>query len=147
MKNKWLQANCDATKVETCSAAPTGNTFATSRTTNPFSSHSFSSPLQETKEGRDQHSTSAPSHSTPKMHHNTTNSSLTDSHTAPPRTNDPPAHNSTKPPEGKQPVSLPVIYVILIVASSLSFILVVSGEILVLKIVFLCLVFVAGSKM
>lgn len=140
LKDKWLKANCLASATNECNAAPSRLTYGTSpltQTTHPFSSLSLSHSPRGSEDERPTQPTTTPSHTTvhqpgPKTNPNNNNKNNTniDNETKDGMT-EPPPHHTTHPPE-HGPVSLPVIYVILIVASSLSFILVVSAFIILL---------------
>ena len=130
-----MKANCLASATNECNAAPSRLTYGTSpltQTTHPFSSLSLSHSPRGSEDERPTQPTTTPSHTTvhqpgPKTNPNNNNKNNTniDNETKDGMT-EPPHHTTHSPEHG--PVSLPVIYVILIVASSLSFILVVSGE-------------------
>ncbi|XP_063676848.1 plexin domain-containing protein 1-like [Bolinopsis microptera] len=136
LKDKWLKANCLASATKECSGSATPQSFGTSPTTHPFSTFSMShSPVKE----QPTHPSTPPSHTTVKQPvppgQNTTtinnNTDIIDNTKAGVGTTAPQPEHTTHVPTNN-PVSLPVIYVILIVASSLSFILVVSAFIILL---------------
>ena len=131
LKKKWLKANCVVSRTKECSATATRD-FGTSPTSHPFSTFSLS-PTSGAPTGEKDTDPTTP-HAVTSQHqskqnttYNMNNTNIDNKPKTEGGTKAPPPRPTTQPPK-KEAVSLPVIYIILIVASSLSFILVVSGE-------------------
>jgi len=136
LKDRWLKSNCPTTRTKKCSSSPDLRTLLPDATTHSFSGFSMS---HSSPEGTPDPLTTHPTTPTPSTTehqpgHNTTSSGNdTDIDNKPETQGVTTAHPvpTTHTPQNK-PLSLPVIYVILIVASSLSFILVVSAFMILL---------------